>query len=223
MKIVFHGHACFELDTGKGKLLFDPYLRDNPVASIGPEDVNPDYILVSHGHFDHLGEAVEIARRTQALIITTAELATKCSEEGAQAHGMHIGGCRAFDFGRVRLTPALHGAGVPGGHACGFIVVTGGYTTYFAGDTGLFGDMRLLAELESIDLALLPIGDNFTMGVIDAVLAVKMLDPKLVIPYHYNTWPLIQADPLEFKREVERQTTAKVEIVQPGGELTLEG
>lgn len=221
MKLRFLGHACFLLEEKGTVLVFDPYLTNNPAATEKAENIRANYVLVSHAHSDHLGDAVEMAKRNNSLIITTAEVARKCASEGAQSHAMHIGGKRAFDFGMVRITPAFHGAGVEGGHACGFIVDFFGQKVYFAGDTSLFGDMELLGRLEDIDIALLPIGDNYTMGVDDAVLAAKMLKAKTVIPMHYNTWPLIAADPNEFKKKVEQDTDTAVAILAPGRELTF--
>lgn len=217
----FLGHACFELSDGQTTILFDPYLADNPFKIAGPDEVNCQYILVSHGHFDHLGDAVRIAKRTGATVISTAEVARLCGEQGVNSHAMHIGGKHSFDFGYVRITLAFHGAGVPGGHACGFIVNFHGTTVYFAGDTGLFADMELLGRLEKIDYALLPIGDNFTMGPQDAVEAVGLLKPKNVIPMHYNTWPLIAQSPEDFKRQVETRYGTPVHIMQPGQVLSL--
>lgn len=134
---------------------------------------------------------------------------------------MHLGGTHNFDFGLVRITLAFHGSGIPGGHACGFIVKLPNKTIYFAGDTALFGDMQLLGQLEKIDYALLPIGDNFTMGPVDATLACKLLNASNVIPIHYNTWPIIAQDPLKFKQAVEQQGYAQVIILNPGETLTL--
>lgn len=221
MKLKFLGHAGFEV-TAEGKtLLFDPFLQGNPLAPVKPETVNADYILVSHGHDDHLGDAVSIARRNKALIIATAELAGKCAREGAQTHAMHIGGVHEFEFGTVRITPALHGSGIPGGQACGFIVNFYGKTLYHPGDTGLFSDMALLGRLAALDVALLPIGDNYTMGIDDAVEAVKMLNPRLAVPMHYNTWPVIAADPSRFKARVEAETATRVTILEPGQETDV--
>lgn len=215
------GHACFHLCDDSTSLLFDPFLTDNPFEIIQASQVTCDYILVSHAHFDHLGDTVAIANRTSATVISTAEIANLCSSKDCKAHAMHIGGKHKFGFGYVRITPAFHGAGVEGGHACGFIVNFFGKTVYFAGDTSLFGDMALLGRLEKIDYAILPIGDNFTMGPEDAVEAVAMLKPKAVIPMHYNTWPLIAQSPDLFKSAVETRLNIPVHIVSPGQALTL--
>ena len=216
-QITFLGHACFLLQgEDQPALLFDPFLTGNPQAAAQPDKIKADYILVSHAHSDHLGDAYSIARKNRATLISTAEIAGEAQSKDVQSHALHIGGKFAFPFGYVKLTPARHGSGIAGGHACGFVVNYYGKLIYFAGDTGLFGDMKLIGELTPLDLALLPIGDNFTMGIDDAVLAVSFLKAPLVIPYHYNTWPVIQADPEEFKRQVEEKTTSRCLVLSPG-------
>ncbi|MDO4541825.1 MAG: metal-dependent hydrolase [Bacillota bacterium] len=223
MKITYLGHSAFILESSVS-LLFDPFLRDNPIASLGPDDVVPDYILVSHGHSDHLGDAIYIAKKTKAPIITVNELSIYCSNKGVTSHAMHIGGKHEFsEHFAVKLTPALHGSAVDSdnmiytGLACGFIVELDGKTIYFAGDTGLTYDMKaVIGDLNDIDVALLPIGDNFTMGPEDAVVAAKWLGAKTVIPMHYNTYPLIQQDASSFVSEVEAKTSAKGVILAPG-------
>ncbi len=216
-QITFLGHACFLLQKeGKPALILDPFLTDNPLAAAKADDIEADYILVSHGHADHLGDAHSIARRNKATLISSAEIAREAESKNIKAHAMHIGGKHAFPFGRVKLTPALHGSGIAGGHACGAVINYYGKEIYFAGDTGLFGDMKLIGELTPLDLALLPIGDNFTMGIDDAVLAASFLKAPLVIPCHYNTWPIIQADPEEFKRNIEENTSSHCLVLAPG-------
>jgi len=215
-ELKFLGHACFMLREGKNALIIDPFLTGNPIALTNAKQIECQHILVSHGHDDHLGDAVSIARKTGATVITTAEIARACTEKGVSAHAMHIGGKHSFDFGSVRITPAFHGSGIPGGHACGFIINFYGKTVYHTGDTGIFSDMALLGRLENIDVALLPIGDNFTMGPSDAAEAAGMIKPRLVIPMHYNTWPLIAQDPVLFKQDVETRFNIPVQIMQPG-------
>ena len=220
-ELKFLGHACFMLQEGKKALIFDPFLTGNPVAAMKADQVDCQYILVSHGHDDHLGDTVAIAKRTGATVISTAEIARACAEKGVQAHAMHLGGKHSFDFGFVRVTLAFHGAGLPGGHACGFIVHYYGKTVYHTGDTALFSDMALLGRLESIDVALVPIGDNYTMGPADAAEAVHLLQPKLVVPMHYNTWPVIQQSPDAFKKDVESRFKIPVHIMKPGESYSL--
>ncbi len=228
MKITFLGHAGFLLE-GETTILVDPFITGNPVATVKPEDLSADLILVSHGHGDHLGDAVTIAKNCGATIVSVFEIANYCSQQGVQAHPMHIGGSNHFGPVKVKLTPAWHGSGLPAddgkmqymGNPCGFIFTLDGKTIYHSGDTGLFGDMELIGRLHPIDLALLPIGDNFTMGPEDALEAVKLIKPNIVIPMHYNTWPLIAQDPQEFKKDVEKETPAHVVILQPGESYEL--
>jgi len=220
LRIRFFGHACFSLEHDGRAIIIDPFLRENPLAPAKPEDLKVDYILVSHAHFDHLGDAIAMARASDALIISTAEVANHCQQQGVGAHAMHVGGTHRFDFGKLRLTPAMHGSGVEGGLACGFMVTMGSKTVYHAGDTGLFGDMQLLPQLDHIDVALLPIGDNFTMGIDDAARAASWLAADVVIPMHYNTWPLIAADPADFVRAAAAAgAKSEVRILEPGQEF----
>ena len=186
------------------------------------EDLSANYILVSHAHSDHIGDAASIAKRCKATVISTAEVCYKLAEDGCKTHAMHIGGKYTFEFGYVRVTPAFHGSGIAGGHACGFIVNFYGKTFYFAGDTSLFGDMKLLGELEQIDYAMLPIGSNYTMGPDDAVIAAKLLNAKTILPMHYNTWPVIEQDPELYKKAVLDNGYAKnVIILQSGDKLDV--
>lgn len=214
----FINHACFTLTHEGHTIIFDPYLEG---SGQDIKDLNVEYIFVSHAHFDHLGSAVELAKACGATIISTAEVCGLVGEAGASNHAMHLGGTHTFPFGKVRVTLAFHGSGVPGGHACGFIVDFYGTKLYFAGDTALFGDMQLLQRLDSFDYAVLPIGDNFTMGPQDAVIAAEFLQAKYIIPIHYNTWPLIAQDPVQFKKDVEAHTASKVLIVAPGSSIEL--
>lgn len=218
--LTFYGHACFSLTQGNLTLLFDPYFTGNPVNPAKADVIRCNYILISHGHGDHLGDAIEIAKRNNATVIATAEIAALVGQQDCTNISMHLGGKHAFDFGYVRITPAFHGAGIPGGHAAGFIVNFFGKIIYFAGDTALFGDMALLGRLEKIDYALLPIGDNYTMGPEDAVEAVKLLNPAAVIPMHYNTWPVIAQSPEAFKEKVAA-LNIPVHIMKPGQSITL--
>lgn len=222
MNLKYYGHSCWSVEHQGTVLFFDPFFNGNTLnPGVKPEEIRADYILVSHAHGDHLGDTVLIAKNSDALVITTAEVAHLVSENDCKAHAMHIGGKYNFDFGYVRITPAFHGSGVPGGHACGFIVNFFGKIIYFAGDTSLFGDMQLLGELEAIDYALLPIGSNYTMGPEDAAVAAKLLRAKHVIPMHYNTWPVIAQDPYLYKKDVMDKGYADVIVVDPGQELTI--
>ncbi len=217
----FFGHACFMLQDDKTSILFDPFFTDNPFNIAAAKEVSADYILVSHAHFDHIGDTASIATRCGATVISTAEVCRLLDEKGCKTHAMHLGGKMPFPFGSVRVTPAFHGSGVAGGHACGFIVNFGGTNVYFAGDTSLFGDMALLGKLEKIDYALLPIGSNFTMGPDDAAIAAEMLQAANIVPMHYNTWPPIEQDPEAYKKLVEAKSAAKVHIMPPGDILEL--
>ncbi|HZK24287.1 MAG TPA: metal-dependent hydrolase [Oscillospiraceae bacterium] len=219
--IDYLGHACFLVTGQEHTLLFDPYLTDNPQAAISAAEVKPDYILVSHGHFDHLGDAFAIARRTGATIITTLDLAKECEKQQLPTHAMNIGCKHNFAFGYVRTTQALHHAGLVGGEACGFIVNLDGYTLYFTGDTSLFGDLKLYGIIEHPDLLLLPIGGYYTMDIDDAVYAAKLVNAKTIIPFHYNTWPLIEADPAVFAAKVAKHTSSHCVILAPGESCDL--
>lgn len=224
--LTWHGHACWSVDSDDAALLIDPFLSDNPMADVGPDDVDPDYILISHGHFDHVGDAMAIARRTGATIISTFEVVNYCQEQGAESgHGMNIGGGYNFPFGRVQLTIAHHTSMLPdgryGGEPAGFLITTGGATIYDAADTGLFGDMKLYGDMNEIDVALLPIGDNFTMGPRDALQAVKFLRPRVVIPMHYDTFELIAQDVNAWAGQVEEETDSSVVVLKPGQSYTL--
>lgn len=215
LKVQFLGHAAFLITEGPYALLFDPFLTGNPLAAKKADEVKPTHILVSHGHSDHLGDAVEIAKNSSSKVYTFYELAEMFEKEGIEVIAGNLGGRLPADFGSVKIFQALHGSGVVGGHACGFVVGLHDKKIYFAGDTALFVDMSLL-ESEEIDLALLPVGDFYTMGIEDAAKAVEMIKPKNVIPMHYNTFPTIKKDPMEFKKLVEANTQAKVIVLEPG-------
>lgn len=223
--ITYHGHSCFNIETGKANLLVDPFIGDNVLAEITPGQAQADYILISHAHGDHLGDAVPIAKRTGAQVICNFEIANYMAKQGIEAHDMHIGGARTFPFGRVKLTIAHHGSSFPdgsyGGSPCGFLLSLEGKVVYFAGDTALTYDMRLYGE-EGIDVAMLPIGDNFTMGPEDAVKAVGFLQPKKVVLMHYNTFGVIEQDVNSVAEAVRAKTAAEPIVLQPGESLTLE-
>jgi L-ascorbate metabolism protein UlaG (beta-lactamase superfamily) len=207
MRITYQGHSCFILSSGDKSVIIDPFLDGNPFAKIRPKDVEVDAVLVTHGHDDHLGSAVEIARNNDVQIIAPFELVNYCMEKGAKGHPMHIGGAFNFPFGRVKLTIAHHGSTTDTGAVgspCGMLVEMDGKCVYHAGDTGLFSDMSLIGTMNDIDCALLPIGDNFTMGIVDALVAAKMLNAKKTVPMHYNTFDVIEQDPEEFIRGLSK-------------------
>jgi len=225
LKATWFGHAALGLETGGYKVLVDPYFTGNPAASQTARQAQADFILVSHGHGDHVGDALDIAKRTGATVISNAEIAGWFGKQGVKTHAQHLGGGYKHPFGYLKLTLALHGSGLPdgsyGGNPAGFLLTTDeGKKVYMACDTGLFGDMRLIGE-EGLDLAFLPIGDNFTMGPDDALRAVKLLQPKQVVPIHYNTWGLIAQDPDAWAKRVAAETSTKVHVLKPGESLTL--
>ncbi len=227
MKVTFLGHAAFLIETKNHNIVIDPFITGNPLATVKAEDLHCDVILLTHGHGDHLGDTVTIAKNNNALVIACAELAGWLGQQGVRVHPMHIGGSRLFDFGWVKLTNALHGAGIDteegmiyGGNPVGFLFSVDDKTVYHAGDTALFGDMKLIGDRHPIDLALLPIGDNFTMGPEDALYAVDLLSPKAVIPMHYNTFEWIRQDPLLFVEAVKLKGI-QAHVVQPGESVVI--
>ena len=200
MKITYFGHACFEVDLNGKKLLFDPFISQNPQASgIDISSLKPDYILVSHGHGDHVSDVEDIYKNSQATIVSNFEIVTWFQNKGCEnGHPMNHGGSWTFDFGKVKMVNAIHSSSLPdganGGNPAGFVISEGSNSFYFAGDTALTYDMKLLAEDGKINFAFLPIGDNFTMGIYDAVKAAKMVGTNRVIGMHYNTFPIIEID-----------------------------
>lgn len=231
MKVKFHGHACFEIESVEGTIMIDPFLKNNPKAKITPDDIKKlDAILISHGHSDHFGDAIELAKKTGAIIISNFEIGCYAEMVDVTVHQMHIGGKYRFPFGTIKLTPAFHGSGIPngdgtflyGGLACGFIVQMEGKTFYHAGDTGLFGDMELIGRQYELELAMLPIGDNYTMGPEDAWIAARMIRPKYVIPMHFNTFPAIEQDGKLFIETLHRIIPeSKGILLEPGEDLEL--
>jgi L-ascorbate metabolism protein UlaG (beta-lactamase superfamily) len=225
VELAYHSHACFGVGVGETRLLIDPFLTGNPLADVSADEVEADYILVSHGHGDHVGDTVAIAKRTGAMTISNFEIQSWLMAQGVErAHPLHIGGGYDFPFGRVKLTIAHHGSALPdgsyGGNPAGFLLTLGGKKLYHACDTGLFYDMKLIGE-EGLDVAILPIGDNFTMGPDDALRAVKLLEPKVVIPIHYDTFDVIQQDPHAFATRVEAETSCKCVVLKPGERYRL--
>jgi len=225
MKLKYFSHSSFQITTDSGLvILIDPFLDDNPTSPVKSDDVSADFIILTHAHGDHVGDSFKIAKRTDPLFICVNELADYCSEKGFRAHNMHIGGAYTFDFGKLKFTIAHHGSMTPdntyGGEPAGVILSIDGKNVYHTGDTGLFYDMKLIGEMTTIDYMLLPIGDNFTMGIVDAVKAVELADPKVAIPMHYNTFPVIEVDPLEFKAKVEAGGGKSI-VMEYGAEITL--
>jgi L-ascorbate metabolism protein UlaG (beta-lactamase superfamily) len=226
MKLKYFSHSAFQVTTDSGtKILIDPFLDDNPTSPVKSKDVEVDYIILSHAHGDHIGDAVKIAERSKVTFICVNELGNYLLSKGFQTHNMHIGGGHDFDFGRVKFTIAHHGSQTPegnyAGEPAGIILKADGKTLYHTGDTGLFFDMKLISEMNGpIDYMLLPIGDNFTMNITDAVKAAELVKPKTAIPMHYNTFPVIKADPNEFKQKVEA-IGIKSRVLQYGEEIQL--
>jgi L-ascorbate metabolism protein UlaG (beta-lactamase superfamily) len=220
-RLCWLGHACLLLESEGTRLLIDPYLTNNPSAAMTADKVQADFILVSHGHGDHIGDTLAIAQRTGAPVIANYEISEWLKGQGlSKVHGQQHGGGHMYPFGYVKLTLAFHGSVLPdgtyGGNPCGFLITfNDGTRIYDAADTGLFGDMRLIGE-EGVDLALLPIGDNFTMGPDDALRAVKLIQPRQVVPIHYNTWELIAQDAGAWAERVRRETQAEPVVLKPG-------
>jgi L-ascorbate metabolism protein UlaG (beta-lactamase superfamily) len=226
MKISYHGHAIVKIKTDGKEILIDPYITGNPLTDLQVEREAPDVIVLTHGHGDHLGDTVELAKKKNALVIAINELAEYLGRKGLKTHGINIGGSYRFDFGTVKLTQAFHsnsiveedGTIVYLGMPAGVLLTIEGKTIYHAGDTALFSDMKLIGERHPIDLAFLPIGDNFTMGPEDAAYAAKLLNAKTVVPIHYNTFPVIQQDPEAFVAKLEG---GNGKVLKPGDEIEL--
>jgi L-ascorbate metabolism protein UlaG (beta-lactamase superfamily) len=223
-KLTYYSHSAWRIDTGGHVILIDPFLNDNPTSPVKASDVTADFIIITHAHGDHIGDAIPIAKEHKSTIISNFEIANWCGAQGVEAHPLHIGGGATFPFGKVKLTQAFHGSSFPdgsyGGMPAGVLISVEGKTIYHSGDTCVFGDMKLIAEMNPIDVALLPIGDNFTMGIDDAVKAVEFLQPKIVIPMHYKTFDIIDADPQVFM-EIVRKSGVDAQVIDYGKSIEI--
>jgi L-ascorbate metabolism protein UlaG (beta-lactamase superfamily) len=232
MEIKFHGHSCFELSEGEATVLVDPFLKpNNPAAVATADEVEPTHIALSHGHADHLADAVAAAKRTGAHCVAIVELANWLEGQGVKSvSDPNLGGTIEFDWGWIKLVPAWHTSTAPGsedapysaehgvslGTAAGLLIRIGGVTVYHTGDTCLFGDMKLIAERNPVDVALLPIGGHYTMDRHDAAVAAELIGAPTTIPMHFDTFPPIATDAAAFKAEVESQTSSRVVVLKPG-------
>lgn len=232
MEIQFHGHSCFELIEGETRVLVDPFLKpNNPAAVVSGEDVSPTQIAISHGHVDHMADAVGVATRTGAECVAIVEIANWLEEQGVEkVYDPNLGGTVRFDWGWIKLVPAWHTSTIAGsaeapfsptpgtvtGTPAGLLINLGGVTVYHAGDTCLFGDMKLIAERNPVDVALLPIGGHYTMDRHDGVVAAEFIGAATVIPMHFDTFPPVETDSAAFKSEVEAKTSSSVIVLEPG-------
>lgn len=226
MKISFHGHSIVKIETNGKTILFDPYITGNSLTDLSVDEVKPDVILLTHGHNDHLGDTVELAKKNDSLVVGTAEMANYLGWQGIRTHGMNVGGSYQFDFGKVTFTPALHSSGYSTvdqqiiylGNPAGILFSAEGKVIYHVGDTALYSDMKLIGQKYQIDIAFIPIGDNYTMGPEDAAIAAKWLNPKIVVPIHYNTFPVIPQDPYKF---IERLENKNGKVMKVGDMIEL--
>ncbi|WP_026676581.1 metal-dependent hydrolase [Fictibacillus gelatini] len=225
MKVTYHGHSVIEIQTEKHNIWIDPFISGNKLCDVEADQVNPDVILLTHGHGDHVGDTFEIAKRTNALVVAPNELANYIASKGIDSHPMHIGGGYQFEWGYVKLTQAFHGSSyteedgtiIYTGMPAGLLFTAEGKTIYHAGDTALFSDMKLIGERNKVDVAFLPIGDNFTMGPEDALTAAEWINAGLTVPIHYNTFPIIKQDPNDFVSRLN----VKGKVMEPGEALEL--
>jgi L-ascorbate metabolism protein UlaG (beta-lactamase superfamily) len=219
MEVRFLGHACFELSGGDTRVVIDPFLTGNPKAAIAADDLEPTAILLTHGHGDHFGDTVSIAKRTGAPVVAIVEIANELQEDGVEALDPNLGGTVKFDWGWVRLVPAWHTSTTPKGTSntpAGLVISIGERIVYHLGDTCVFSDMQLVGKRAPIDVALMCIGGHYTMDRTDAVDAAQLIGAKTVIPCHYNTFPPIETDAEAFKSDVESATGSSVVVLEPG-------
>ncbi|GAA0426000.1 metal-dependent hydrolase [Virgibacillus salarius] len=220
MQISYHGHSVVMIKTDTHQILIDPFITGNEKCDLDANSVNPDVILLTHGHNDHVGNTIDIAKRTNALIVAPNELADYMGSKGLRVHPMHIGGKHEFDFGTVKLTQAFHGSAfteddgsiVYTGMPAGILLTVNEKTIYHVGDTGLFSDLKLIGDMNNIDIAFVPIGDNFTMGPEDALIASEWIHADVTVPIHYNTFPVIEQDPHKFISQIKSGEGKVMEI-----------
>ena len=220
MKIRFLGQSAFELTDGDTNLLLDPFLTGNPVATVKAEELNPTHLALTHGHQDHYGDVLEIAKRTGASVQAITEIAGELAEEGLEAIDTNFGGKHDYPWGSIRIVPAFHTSTTPKGTvtpAGGLLIELGGKRVYHVGDTALFSDLKLVKRYGRIDVALIPIGGHYTMDRFDAVTAAEWIGADTVIPCHYDTFPPIEADAEAYKQDVQNAGFAEVQVLQAGG------
>jgi L-ascorbate metabolism protein UlaG (beta-lactamase superfamily) len=224
MKIIYHGHSFVQLENNKYSILIDPFITGNPTAITNVDNLKCDYIILTHGHGDHISDAITIAQKNKSTIISSFEIANYAGKYNVNAHPMGIGGGSNFPFGRVKLTIAHHSSSFPdgsyAGNPTGALIMLDGKTIYHAGDTGLFYDMKLIGEMQKIDIAFLPIGDNFTMGIDDAVKAAEFINASVTVPIHYNTFDIIKANPEDYKKKVE-SIGKKCRVIRIGDSIEI--
>jgi len=224
-QLTWLGHGSWSIQTGDHQILLDPFLDDSPTAPVKSGEVEAEFVLISHGHFDHVADCVNIAKRTGATVISNFEICQWLAGQGVEkTHPHNLGGGSDQPFGRVQLTLAHHSSALPdgsyGGNPSGFLLTLDGAKFYFACDTALFMDMQLIGE-QGIDVAVLPIGDQFTMGPDDSLRAIELIRPRIVLPAHYNTWPPIEQNAAAWAATVKQKTKAEPVLLEPGESFTV--
>jgi len=225
MEIRYLAQSAVELTEGDTRVLVDPFITGNPKATVSADELEPTHILLTHGHADHYGDTVEIAKRTGAPVLAIVEIANELAEQGVETFDPNLGGTVGFDWGWVKLVPAWHTSTTPNGTVCtpaGLLIDIGGKLVYHLGDTALFSDLKLIAQRGNhVDVALVPIGGHYTMDRFDAVTACEFIGADIVIPVHYDTFPPIETDAQAFKSDVENATESKVVVLAPGESHTV--